>query len=149
MLELTAPSIHPPKAFRGTGESPGFVEVTRGMRAASAVTHAVAAHKGGGTAAIVAPTSCCRAIRAELQENGIDFGDAETDTLSETSPPRPDRGQGALKLTMSCWSNPAAVDPGGSGRSRSPSVIVALTRGMRTLTWSGLRTAAMAAEPAF
>ena len=82
VLELTAPSIRPPVAFREGGQDATWIEVSRDGRAGQAVDRAVAAHAAGGSAAIVAPSSLLPEVRAELEGRDVEFGDAESGELA-------------------------------------------------------------------
>jgi DNA helicase IV len=82
VLEITAPSIHPPIAFRDGGDEATWIEASREGRAGQAVDRAVAAHAAGGTAAILAPANLLPEIRAELERRNVVFGDAEAGELA-------------------------------------------------------------------
>jgi hypothetical protein len=136
VLKLTAPSIHPPVAFRPGGEEPTWIEASRDGRAGQAVDRAAAAHAHGGSAAIIAPASLLAAARSELEAREIEFGDAESGELAgsiELLTPTAAKG---LEFDHVILLEPAAIvreAPEGHGHGHRE-LYVALTRATRSLS---------------
>ena len=133
VLELTAPSILPPVAFRPGGEKPTFSSVSRAERARYAVDTAVAAHAAGGRAAIIGPRSCLPELRVELERRGIEFGDSDRGELSATVDLLDPVASKGLEFDHVILVEPAAVIREASDRRGHQELYVALTRAMRTL----------------
>lgn len=134
VLELTAPSIHPPRAFRDGGHEPDFGEVPRADRARRAIDAAVAAHAAGGTAAIIAPRSSLAGLREELEARGLEFGDAERGELTAGIDLLDPMAAKGLEFDHVVLVEPAAIIREASDGRGHQSLYVAVTRAMRTLT---------------
>jgi len=135
VLELTAPSIHPPVAFRWGGDEPRWIEASREGRSGQAVDRAIAAHAAGGSAAIIAPTSLLSEARAELEARGVEFGDAESGELTGSVELLTAAAAKGLEFDHVILLEPAAIireAPEGQGHGHRE-LYVALTRATRSL----------------
>jgi DNA helicase IV len=133
VLQLTAPSIRAPQAFRDGGKEPRFLEVTLDRRLGAAVGEAAAAHREGGTAAIIAPFALLPGLRAELGTRGIEFGDAASGELATSIELLEPIAAKGLEFDHVILVEPAAVIREGAAQGHRQ-LYVALTRAMRTLT---------------
>lgn len=134
VLELTAPSISPPQAIRKVGLDPSFEMVAGSGRAAAAVQRAVEAKAEGGTVGIIGPAAALSEVAAELRANRIEFGDIETDTLSDSVELLDPISAKGLEFDHVVLLEPAAIVREGGEDQRYQALYVALTRAMRTLS---------------
>lgn len=133
VLELTAPSIRPPRAFRDGGEAPVWVETSRADRAGEAIDLAVAAHARGGTAGIIAPASLLGDVRSEFERRDLEFGDAARGELVgsiELLQPTASKG---LEFDHVVLLEPAAIIREAAEGQGHRELYVALTRATRSL----------------
>jgi DNA helicase IV len=133
VLQLTAPSIRPPDAFRDGGELPVFIELARADRSRQAVDRAEAAHAGGGTAAIIAPATLLENVRIELKRRDLTFGDAERGELTPSIELLDPISAKGLEFDHVVLLEPAAIIREASEGQGHRELYVALTRAMRTL----------------
>jgi len=133
VLQLTAPSIAPPKPYRDGGSVPRFVSAARERRAATIVDQALEVDGGGGTVSIIAAPSLLPAVKRNLEERGIAFADAEHGELGSSLEVLDPVGSKGLEFDHVIIGEPAAIIREADGQGQRD-LYVALTRATRTLT---------------
>lgn len=133
VLELTAPSIQPPVAFRD-GNEPTWQEVSRSDLIEGVITRASSRSAEDGTIAIIAPPGLLTELREELQKRHLEFGDGESGELAasiELLDPAMSKG---LEFDHVYLVEPSMIMREGHEDRRFQELYVALTRATRTLT---------------
>jgi hypothetical protein len=133
VLELTAPSIRPPVAFR-EGDAPTWHEVARPDLVADVISRASAYSAEDGTVAIIAPPGLLVELREELRTRHVDFGDGESGELAasiELLDPAMSKG---LEFDHVYLVEPSVIMREGHEDRRFQELYVALTRATRSLT---------------
>lgn len=133
VLELTAPSIQPPLAFR-EGSKPVWLDVTREDVVADVISKASTHSAADGTVAIIAPLGLLPELREELQLRELDFGDGASGELAasiELLEPTMSKG---LEFDHVYLVEPSTIMREGHEDRRFQELYVALTRATRTLT---------------
>jgi DNA helicase IV len=133
VLELTAPSIRPPVAFR-SGDEPTWHEVSPTDLVREVIARASGHSVEDGTVAIIAPPGLLSKLRDELRTRQLDFGDGERGELAasiELLDPAMSKG---LEFDHVYLVEPNMITREGHEDRRFQELYVSLTRATRTLT---------------
>jgi hypothetical protein len=133
VLELTAPTIQPPIAFREGGR-PEWSDVLRDDLITAVISRASERRAEGGTIAIIAPPGLLNALREELQDRDLEFGDGARGELAasiELIEPAMAKG---LEFDHVYLVEPSMIVREGHEDRRFQELYVALTRATRTLS---------------
>lgn len=133
VLELTAPSIRAPVAFRD-GAKPEWHEVPRDALVGEVISRASGRPSEAGTIAIIAPPGLLAQLRNELQGRQLDFGDGERGELAATIELLDPAMAKGLEFDHVYLVEPSAIMREGHEDRRFQELYVALTRATRSLT---------------